>query len=119
MLERLAEAADDADQSLRAQRAGPASASLPHQQHDCVSLQERNGRGRRHEQERNDSVVSVKTGRSRAGSRVSAIATSVVMVACASSGRSPSETTSMDARATARSAWTDSVIATMTLRQKV
>src|SRR6267378_1210021 len=51
---RLAQAADDADQSLWAQRNGPTGAVLPDEEHERLLLQDRRFLRHRYQQKRND-----------------------------------------------------------------
>src|SRR6202171_6057898 len=66
VLGRLAQAADDADQSLRAQRDGPAGAGLPDEEHERLLLQGRRFLRHRHQQERNDKSLMTNPTRALA-----------------------------------------------------
>src|SRR5688572_2786616 len=121
MLGGLAEAADDADQSLRPECSGSSGTRVPHEQHDRLPVQKRHGGGRRHIQEGHDPVVSSVAGTPRAPwQRLPHAMACLAFAACASSGTSTTGTARPSgAEAANRASWTDSVLASMTLRQKV
>src|SRR4029453_6445693 len=121
VLERLAQSTNHADQALRAQRDGSASARVPDEQSEGVSLQERIGRGRRYYQEGNDPVVAARGSRVARDARlvfIPYLVASVFVSACASSG-APATMPGAGTSGRSGHSWSDSVLAAMTLRQKV
>src|SRR6267142_5363789 len=109
MLGRLAQAADDADQPLRPQRDGPTGAIFSHQEHDGVPVQERDVVRDRHDQERHNHTL-----RTRKLKAVTALPLVLVLASCATAGSGISGSTGAETSA----AWTDSVMRSMTLREK-
>jgi beta-N-acetylhexosaminidase len=109
VLGRLVEAADHVDQSLRLKRDGSPGKIVFDKEHDRLSLQGRIVGGDRHQQERHDSpLISTKSG-------IVALAACIAISACQSVGaKRPVSAT--DPRADSR--WTDSVLASLTLREK-
>src|SRR5438105_5851008 len=106
----LAQAADDAHQPLRTKRDGSAGARLSHQEHDGVPFQDGRFIRDRHEQERHDHTL-----RRRKLKAIAALPLVALAAGCT--------TLSGGAGSTGRAAvtpprWTDSVMASMTLREK-
>jgi len=109
MLGGLAQAADDAYQSLRAERDGSAGSHFFDAQSQRVSLQERCVVGHRHEQKGHDLPL-----RTRKLKTFAALPLLFLAAGCAtvSSGNTSNPKTTSPA-------WTDSVMRSMTLREKV
>src|ERR1700675_2714424 len=100
MLGRLAQAADDADQSLRAQRDGSTGAVVPYQEHDGISLQDRRLGRHRHEQERDDKPLMIRKSKG-----FPALALVLLFASCTTIGTNTSGSAQIG---TASSRWTDS-----------
>src|SRR6476646_7590018 len=114
----MAPPADHAHQPLRAQRDGPAGTQLPHQEHGSVPVQE--GRGGRGGHVQAGHHLMVTTARHRSRRALTAGAAALVALgmlgACATARGSMASP-----RATgtaADQAWADSVLATLSLRDK-
>src|SRR5215208_7067241 len=109
MLGRLVEAANNADQPLRPERDGSASPRVSHQEHERLSVQDRIVGGHRHQQERHDQPLMT------AKSKSVAVLAVLALVGC---GPIAVNTATNSESAGGSSRWTDSVLATMTLREK-
>src|SRR5688500_7168039 len=119
VLGRLGQAADDAHQPLRAGRDGPASPPVSHAEHVGVPVQYRRFGGHRYEQTGNHFPLKVTMKRS-------VIAATALAMACAPAAtRSPEQVPSVvtgtvpgSTAAKGANAWVDSVLATLSLREK-
>src|SRR5687768_8607667 len=109
MLGGLGQAADDAHQPLRPRRDGPAGAAVSHAQHVRISLQD--GSERRHRYEQAGNHLSLRHMRIQA-----AIAAAIFSAACTSQAARP--VSSPVSPAVSGSAWVDSVLTRLTLREK-
>src|SRR5690349_7515161 len=104
--------ADDAHQSLWPESDGPAGARFSDEEHGSIPLQDRRRGRRRHHEEGNDHMVT---------SRCLAVLAFTVTASCASSRSAPSPVNVAPAPTTVRMqpvAWTDSLLATLSLRDK-
>src|SRR4051812_21089586 len=107
----MVEAANDADQSLWAQRHGPAGAQFLEDKHASVPVQVRRRRRRRYVEEGDDPVVSV----TRASRHATQFVASGFLVACATMSGGSSGVTSSASR---NSSWVDSAMATLSPRDR-
>src|SRR5437764_12059666 len=112
MLGPLVEAADNADQPLRAQRHGPTGTQLPDEEHGSVPVQEWR-RGRRGYLQEGDHRMVARAARIL----LTGLGTASTLLACATSTRvgPVGAATTSDSRP---AAWADSVLATLSLRDK-
>src|SRR5258705_8963357 len=121
----MAQAADHAHQPLRPERDGPTGTKLPHQEHGRLPLQAGWRRGRRHQQTGNDRMLArsadriLHLGVSAATLAVLAACTTIAPAPVASAPVPVASAPAAASRGPASdSTWADSVLATLSLRDK-
>src|SRR5437588_9691053 len=111
VLGRLAQAADDAHQPLRPERDGSAGTRLSHEEYDGVPLQDGRFIRDRYQQERHDHTLRTRKLKAIAALALVCGGMGCTTLSSGTGGAAHSATTS--------SRWTDSVMASLTPRERV
>src|SRR5437868_3604742 len=106
----LAQAADDAHQPLRTKRDGSAGTRLSHQEHDGVPFQDGRFIRDRYQQERHDHTLRMRKLKAIGALALVCVGANCTTLSSGTSGAARSAATS--------TRWTDSVMASLTLREK-